>query len=132
MDLAQAKATGAASFAGRGIYRVGLTRAEHGAVVASADRTTVPADGAVSPAVERRKLSNLSVVSRSWCWAGIVTEALRRRRGSQMGSESRTASIGRGCSRARGLEVVSTTTGWVINSVATVPPSCKGQVPSRK
>ena len=48
MDLAQAQATGAAWFAGRAVYRVGLTRAEHLAVVADADRTTVQADGAVS------------------------------------------------------------------------------------
>jgi hypothetical protein len=48
MDLAQAQATGAACFTARGVYRgvyrVGLTRAEHGAVVADAER----ADGAVS------------------------------------------------------------------------------------
>jgi hypothetical protein len=50
MDLAQAQATGAAWFAGRGLPRVGLTRAEqHREFVASADRTTEQADGAVSP-----------------------------------------------------------------------------------
>ena len=48
MDLGQAQATGAACFAGRGLPRVGLTRAQHGAVVADADRTTEQADGAVS------------------------------------------------------------------------------------
>ncbi len=48
MDLAQPQATGAACVAGRGVHRVGLTRAQHGAAVADADRTTVQADGAVS------------------------------------------------------------------------------------
>jgi hypothetical protein len=48
MGLAQAQATGAARLAGRGVHRVGLTRAEHGAFVASADWTTEQADGAVS------------------------------------------------------------------------------------
>ena len=48
MDLAQAQATGAACFAGRGLPRVGLARAQHGAVVADADWTTEQADGAVS------------------------------------------------------------------------------------
>jgi len=49
MGLAQAQATGAAWFAGRGVHRVGLRRAEHREFVASADRTTEQADGAVSP-----------------------------------------------------------------------------------
>ena len=48
MDLAQAQAAGAACFAGRGVHRVGLTRAEHGAVIPDADWTTEQADGAVS------------------------------------------------------------------------------------
>src|SRR5829696_1397572 len=49
MGLAQAQATGAAWFARRGVHRVGLRRAEHREFVASADRTTEQADGAVSP-----------------------------------------------------------------------------------
>jgi hypothetical protein len=48
MDLAQPQATGAACVAGRGVHRVGLTPAQHGTVVAYADRITVQADGAVS------------------------------------------------------------------------------------
>jgi hypothetical protein len=47
MDLAQAQATGATRFAGRGVHRVGLT-AQHGATVADADRATEQADAAVS------------------------------------------------------------------------------------
>jgi hypothetical protein len=48
MDLAQPQATRAACVAGWGVHRVGLTRAEHWAAVAYADRITVQADGAVS------------------------------------------------------------------------------------
>jgi hypothetical protein len=47
MDLAQPQATGAACFAGRGLPRVGLTRAQQWAAVADA-WTTEQADGAVS------------------------------------------------------------------------------------